>query len=126
MILFLCLLTPAPPTVNAGEYGLRFFFPFSLMEYPWVTVGEFSFSPPKFSENLSDCLRILGLVLLVSVSLESSVLTSDQLSCSEVFGDLDLVRLEVFFTAFEKINSGFGFGVRNFPMACGLDIRYFI
>ena len=29
----------------------------------------------------------------------------------------------MFFTAFEKINSGFGLSLRRFRMACSLDLR---
>ena len=43
-----------------------------------------------------------------------SSLDSDQLSCSDIDGDFDVVRLDVFFTAFEKINLGFGFSCEKF------------
>ena len=46
--------------------------------------------------------------------------------CSELVGDFDLVGFKVFFTAFEKINSGFGFSLKSFHIACSLDIRYFV
>ena len=67
---------------------------------------------------LSDSLRILGLV-----SLTSSLLESDSLSCSEIVGDLDPVGLEVFLKTFYKIKSGFGFSLRSFCLARGLGTR---
>ena len=50
---------------------------------------------------------------------------SDQRSCSDLVGDFVLVGLEIFFTAYEKINSGFGFSLRSFCMACSLGMRSF-
>ena len=38
-------------------------------------------------------------------------------SCSDLFGDFDVVGLEVFSTAFEKKNSGFGVSLRIFRIA---------
>ena len=102
---FLCIFTHTPPTVNCGETELLFCFPFSLRKYPKVGIAcEMSFSFPKFFESLSDCLRILCLVSLMSVSHVSSILQSDWLYCSETVGDSDLFELEAFFTALEKIN----------------------
>ena len=40
-----------------------------------------------------------------------SSLDSDRLSCSGLDEDFDVVLLEMIFTAFEKINSGFGFSL---------------
>ena len=40
--------------------------------------------------------------------------------------DLDVVGLEVFLTAFEKINSGFGFSLRSFCKAFSLDMSSFV
>ena len=45
---------------------------------------------------------------------------------SDLDGDFDIVRLEVFFTAFEKIISGIGFSLGSFCMACSLGIRSFV
>ena len=55
-----------------------------------------------------------------------SSLDSDRLSCSCLYGDFDVVRLEEFFTAFEKINSRLGFSLRSFRMACSLGSRCFV
>ena len=65
-------------------------------------------------------------VSLVSVSFLSSLLVHDYLSCSELVGDLDLVGFNVFFTAFEKINLGFGFSLRSFLITCSLGMRSFV
>ena len=54
-----------------------------------------------------------------------SSLELDRLSCSDLVFDFDLLGLDAFFTAFEKINSGFGFSLRSFRMACSLGKRYF-
>ena len=48
------------------------------------------------------------------------------MSCSELVMDFEIVGLEVFFIAFEKINSGLRFSVRSFHMACSLGVRYFV
>ena len=37
--------------------------------------------------------------------------------------DFDVVELQIFFTAFVKINSGFGFSLRSFRMARALGMR---
>ena len=37
-----------------------------------------------------------------------------------------MVELEALFTAYEKINSGFGFGLRSFRMACSLIMHSFV
>ena len=55
-----------------------------------------------------------------------SSLESDRLSCSNLIGDFALVGLGVFFTAFEKITSGFGFSLRSFRSACNLGMRSFV
>ena len=41
-------------------------------------------------------------------------------------GDFDLVGLEVFFTAFEKINAGLGFSLRCIRIASSLLMRSFV
>ena len=42
-----------------------------------------------------------------------------------IVGDFDVVGLEVFFTAFEKINSGFQCSLRSFCIDCSLDMGSF-
>ena len=54
-----------------------------------------------------------------------SSLEEDRLSCSDLVGDFDVAVLEVFFTAVEKNNSGFGFSLRSFCMAFSLGKRSF-
>ena len=56
----------------------------------------------------------------------SSLLASERISCSELIVNLDLVRSEVFFIAFEKIYSRFGFRLRSFRLVCCLDMRSFV
>ena len=77
-LLFYFFFTLTPPTISCGECGLLFFFSFSLLKYPWGTVGELSFSLPKFSWILGDSLRVRGVVTFVS---------SECISCSELVGD---------------------------------------
>ena len=55
-----------------------------------------------------------------------SSLESDLLFCSDLVGDFNVVVLEVFFTAFENINSGFGFSLKSFRMACSLGMCSFV
>ena len=55
-----------------------------------------------------------------------SSLESDSLSCSDLVGNFDVVGLEVFFTAFEKIISRFGFSLRSFRMSFSLVMRSFV
>ena len=55
-----------------------------------------------------------------------SLLESDRLSCSDLVGDFDAAGLKVFFTAFEKTTSGFGFSLRSFRIACSLVMRFFV
>ena len=50
---------------------------------------------------------------------------SDWLSCSDLVGCFD-AGLELFFIAFEKINSWFGFTLRSFRMACSMGMRCFV
>ena len=50
----------------------------------------------------------------------------DWLSCSDLVGDLDLVGLEAFLTAFKKIKLGCWFILRSFRVACSLGMRSFV
>ena len=75
-------------------------------------VRKLSSSIPKILKNLS-------------VTFEFS-LGSDRHSCADLVGDFYLVGLEVLFTAFEKINSGFEFSLRSFRMAYSLGRLPFV
>ena len=44
----------------------------------------------------------------------------------DLVGDIDVDGIGVFFTAFEKINSGFGFSLRSFCMECSLGVSFFV
>ena len=48
------------------------------------------------------------------------------MTCSYLVGDYDVAGFKVFFTAFEKINSGFRFSLRSFRMVCRLGMRSFV
>ena len=76
------------------------------------TVGELSSSFPKCSKKF--CISFV------------SSLESDRLSFSDLVGDFNVVGLEVLSTAFKKINSGFGFSLKSFRMACSLGTRSFV
>ena len=54
-----------------------------------------------------------------------SSLNSDLLSGSVLFGDFDVVWLEVLFTAFVKVNSGCVFSLSRFHMVCSLGCILF-
>ena len=60
------------------------------------------------------------------VSLVSILLASDWISCSEIAVELDLIRLKVLLTAFDKFNAWFGFFLRSFRIACCLGMPYFV
>ena len=93
-LFFRGLFSLTPPTFNGVEGGFLSFFFFFTSKAP-VAIGWYN----RWVVFTRD-----GLTFLLGSR-----------------WDFDVVRLQVFFTALEKNNSGIGFSLRSFRKDCGID-----
>ena len=90
--------------------------------------GSFFFFYPYYSIRGRKTVQSVSCLLYSQIFRKNCVrfvssLESDWVYCSDLVVDFEVVGLEVFFTAFEKIKSGFGLSLSGFRIACSLDIR---
>ena len=108
------------------------FLLFSLLRHLRVAVGKTApFTPSLSLSTVSVAVgQYSGWVVFFNPEVFEkicvTVASSDWLPCSDQVGDFAAVGIEMFFTAFEKINLCFGFSLKSFRTACSLGMRSFV